>query len=300
MQAGYVAPGIVGRWRRRTASAVDDREVDFMAKGYARIGEPLNLLSGGQEWFRQVFATADVPRGGDGLVLGATPWMGQLLRASQRRVIQADMSQVMLEFCAEQLIASGAADGGDVHLLHADWRELPGDVDGLGVVIGDNAQSFLRYPDDWAPMIDSLADRMRSGAWLVSRMLALPRHHRRRSIDEIVTHFLAGESINYTEVRTALLFAHIDLLTYAIPVESVLEAYEANGAAFDTLLAKFGGAADNDLVTVSKYRGSGAVYYAPPLDEILDVFRRRFRIRSVHFGPYSMAEYFPLVVAERS
>jgi len=64
------------------------------------------------------------------------------------------------------------------------------------------------------------------------------------------------------------------------------------------LLDRYGDA-DNDLVAMEKYRGVNAIYYAPTLDRALEVIGDTFVIRSVHFGPYAMSEYFPLIIASR-
>ena len=280
-----------------SASVECIRDADFMARGYDLIGEPLNLHAG-QAWFGRVFGQTGGVTDGCGLVLGATAWMARLLHQTKARVVLADMSARMLRMAASEL-AETSKPGSSFEFVHIDWRGLPRTVGEFAAVVGDNSLSFLGYPDEWDAMLDLLAERMCVGGRLVTRMLAVPRVHKRQTVEDIVAQFIAADSVNYTQVRAALLFAHLDPQTFAIPVEDVLVDYEANKSAFDALLARFGAPPDNDLVTVSKYRGSGAVYYAPPLDNILQLFHRRFRVDSVHFGPYQMAEYFPLVVAER-
>jgi hypothetical protein len=41
------------------------------------------------------------------------------------------------------------------------------------------------------------------------------------------------------------------------------------------------------------------VYHVPRLDDALDVLRECFEVREVHFGPYELSPYFPLVVAAK-
>ena len=70
-----------------------------------------------------------------------------------------------------------------------------------------------------------------------------------------------------------------------------------HGQKFDALLCACQVPEENDLVTMDKYRESGAVYYAPPLPSAVDVLRERFHVHAVHFGSYGMHEYFPVIVA---
>jgi hypothetical protein len=119
-------------------------------------------------------------------------------------------------------------------------------------------------------------------------------------IEELVAGFTRRTSINYTEVRAALLFAHWNPVTYAINTEEVLDSYESNRRLFAPLLKRCADGVDNDLLTVRKYKSSGAVYYAPPLGEVLSLMGSSFRIRSVHYGPYAMSQYFPLIVASKT
>jgi SAM-dependent methyltransferase len=282
--------------QRRHARDADAR-IDFMSAGWHLIGEPLNLHEAGQRWFADVCGATQPDRDSLGIVLGATAWMGSLLRGMHREVALVDMSQAMLAMARAELGAEAAPTG--VEFVQGHWQHLPAWRAVAGTVLGDNSFSFLEFPDGWTRLADQLADRMHPGARLFIRVLSMPVQHRAATVGEIVEQFVARESINFTEVRAALLFAHWRQSGYRIDTEEVLRTFESHAAAFAPLLDRCPPGQANDLVTVTKYRGSGAVYYAPPLDEILHALRLRFRIKGVHFGPYAMAEYFPLVVAER-
>lgn len=270
---------------------------DYFAQAYALIGEPLNLLDAGQQWFRKVYRDDVATHEGTALVLGAVPWMGRLLRAEYQRVVLADASPRMLEQARRQLADEPAGSAHPVEQVQADWLALP-DLGGpLGLVVGDNALSFLPFGQPWHELCRDLAQRMRPSGMFMTRMLAVPRQYRRLTVDDIVARYVRRSVINFTEVRALLLLAHWNRATYEIHTEEVLETFERHRATFQPLLQRVPAGCQDDLTTVSKYRGSGAVYFAPPLEEALDVLQATFDVRHMHFGPYALSEFFPLFVA---
>ena len=272
---------------------------DFMHKGYVLIKEPLNLREAGQKWFDGVYEQErDRTRQG-GLVLGATPWLAKLLCRDYRRVVLVDINEAMLRLSGQELSEDPDASDAKIEFVHADWRAMPMFPEPFSMIIGDNSFSFLPFPEVWNFLCEELGARMCSGAKLLIRVLSVPAGHRSCSADEIVERFIAYDSINYTEVRANLLFSQWDEGTYTIPTERALAEFEANQASFQRLFARFPILPDNDLITVTKYRGSGTIYYAPPLPEIFKLIERTFRVTSVHFGPYAMSQYFPLLVASK-
>lgn len=275
------------------------QNVDFLSQGFELIGEPLNLLENGQEWFKTIYKNQSGVKGSLGLVLGATAWMGRLLRGTCKRVVLVDRSAAMLEMAQRAVLrATTPGQPMDLQFVQGDWLHLPDLSEPISIAVGDNAFLFLRYPDDWVTFCNGLADRMHPGAKFITRIPSIPQHYEPAAVEEIVCRFMKGNSINYTAVRTTLLFAHWNKLTYAIDTEQALATFEANWEQFDVLYQKFPSTPD-DLLTIKKYKDSGAVYYAPPLDNILQVLRARFRVVEIHFGQYPMADYFPLIVGIR-
>jgi SAM-dependent methyltransferase len=271
--------------------------IDFLSRDYSIIGEPLNLIDRGRDWFKRICCVDSRDMESSALVLGAIPWIGEHLRQYYKRVILVDVSPAMLEMTRLQLEHLNFAPYGRVDLVQANWTALPDFHEPLSLVVGDNSLSFLQFPDAWLRLFDDLARRMRPGARLLTRMLAIPATHRPLSIDDIICRFAGETYINSTEVRTLLLLSHWNPATYEIQTEDALDTFERNRLLFQPLLDRFTSNADNDLVTVRKYRDTGAVYFAPPLENILDVLRTRFRPIEVHFGPYPLQQYFPLIVA---
>jgi hypothetical protein len=187
-----------------------------------------------------------------------------------------------------------------IQLIRGEWRSLPSLCEAVSVAAGDNAFSYMPYPEGWVGLRDHLADRMAPGATLIVRMWSVPASHRPESIASVVARFMARSAINYTEVRTALLYAHRDGETYSIDTEKVLAECLEHYGDFAPLFRRWPLAPGNDFVTIAKYRNAGAVYYAPPLPEIIGVLGERFTISAVHFGPYEMSQYFPLIVGRRT
>src|SRR5688500_17518532 len=70
--------------------------------------------------------------------------------------------------------------------MKGNWLALPPSVRGLDLVAGDNAFSFLQYPQGWDEMLDVLSDRMTEGSVLFARLLSVPANDRRLSPLEIV------------------------------------------------------------------------------------------------------------------
>jgi len=273
---------------------------DFMFTGYALIKEPLNLEAGGQEWVRKLFGHHGNPEASNGLILGATPWMIEMLgRRGYRNLVVVDMSKAML-CSAETALAPVLGESMKrTEFCESKWLEMRQPSRPFDTVLGDNSFSFLKFPADWSSLCNRLADMMSPCATLVARCLSVPQKHTALSVGAIVDKFLPEQSINYTEVRANLLFAQWNEKTWSIDTERVLDEFQSHRMELEPLFEKFGVGEDNDLLTVRKYRGAGAVYYAPPLPALIDVIEERFRITAIHFGSYRLGEYFPLVVASR-
>ncbi len=278
-------------------------KVDFMSRDYSRIGEPLNLLEPGQRWFREQYRAFATPGGGAALVLGATPWLGQLCGEDHRVTFHVDRSGEMLGILRRSLAALGATRPGAAYeLLQRDWLDLPSLPGPLDVVCGDNSLDFLPFPDGWRRLLSVVADRMRRGGILAMRVFQCPLDPRtatRRTTEVWLEEWSAREMLEPTALRAALMFSWIDPLTYGIDTEAVVRQYEEGEQKFVRFMERRGAGPDNDLATIRKYKGTGLVLYAPPLERTLALVSERFRVERVAYGDYAMADCFPLVLARR-
>lgn len=283
-----------------TAPEHEHSGTDFMTHGFSLITEPLNLTEDGQRWFLEAARDVTAPSGSCGLVLGATAWAAGWLARRHSSVLVIDRSAAMLQMARDQVARDPEpAERARIQFVAADWLDLPADARSLGTVIGDNSLLFMRYPDHWLQLRDRLAERMLPGACLLLRVVSVPRDYRAATATEIASRFHDVNGVSWTEVRTNLLFSQWDRTTYAIDTESVVAQFDSCVDQFRSLLSRHDAGVDNDLMTVEKYRGSGAVYYAPPLEEILAMLRGQFSVVSVRFGPYAMSDHFPLVECYR-
>lgn len=281
-----------------TPNAAPTEIFDF-SKDYSLIGEPLNLHEAGQLWFRRIHAAHLGESDLCGVVLGATPWMVDLLRRSLRHVVVIDMNARMLEIAEKNSQAGAAEEGqGTLTFVEGDWLRIPELRHPIDFVLADNSFSFRPFPDGWRNLCEHLAKRMRKGGTLMTRFLSVPPSHRTLPAVEIAARFRDHEPINYTEVRASLLFSQWKKANCAIDTEKAYEAFAGAREAFDELLRIHRAPLENDLVTIRKYKTGGAVYYAPPLADALEVIGSVFKVTSVHFGPYALPHYFPLVVAK--
>jgi SAM-dependent methyltransferase len=224
--------------------------------------------------------------------------MIDMLRRRADPVLVVDMSPVMLARIAAETQRKPGVAVADVQCIQAEWLRMPPFDQQLGVVLADNAFSFLAFPEGWRTLCRVLARRMQRGGRLIMRILSVPVGHRAVSANDLVEQYRGRQRINYTEVRARLLFAHWNGRTRAIVTEDVLNTFETHRDLFEELIRRSGAEA-NDLETVEKYRGTGAVYYAPPLADAISVIRERFEVLDVQYGPYAVAEYFPLIVAAK-
>ena len=276
-------------------------DADYMRNTYSAIREPLNLETQGQAWWRQIHS-GECHGSKSGLVLGGTPWLASELSRKLRSVMVVDASRAMVDMVANELShlsVTASRTLQRIRLIRGDWRSLPRICERLDVVVGDNSFNFMAYPGEWIALRNHLADRMKAGATLMVRAWSPPSSHRSESITTVVDRFVKRRTVNYPEVRAALLFAHWSAGGYSIDTEYVLAMCQRHYADFKPLFRKFPLAPGNDFVTMAKYRDAGAVYYAPPLPEIIAMFSERFHVKSVNFGPYPMSRYFPLIVASR-
>jgi hypothetical protein len=271
---------------------------DFVSKKYAQVGEPLNLRAGARAWFADIFERQPLPARSLALVLGATPWIGRMLGRALDHTTLVDINPVMLDTARAEISSCDDGAAGTVELLEANWLALPALRAPVAIAIGDNSFSFIRHPEGWLQLCDALADRMHPGATLMARFLTLPLG-RPTTVAEIIEQSLVATDINYTAIRTAMLFAGASEDTFELYPARAVAMFDAHRADFAQLLERCPTTPDNDLCDIERWRGSHAVLYAPPLAHILDALGGRFRVRDIHIGPYDMAEFFPLIVATR-
>lgn len=275
------------------------RNFDFIAKGYAQIGEPLNLRAGGRAWFAEIFERQLLPARSQALVLGGTPWIGRMLRRALDHTTLVDINPEMLETAQAEISSSDDGAAGTVELIEADWLALPALRAPVAIAVGDNSFSFVRHPEEWRQLCGALADRMHPGATLMARLFSLPLG-RPTTVAEIIERSLGATDINYTAIRTAMLFAGASEDTFELHPARAVAMFDAHRADLAASFERRPSTPDNDLFAgIERWRGSRAVYYAPPLPHVLAALGSRFRVRDIHFGPFDMAEYFPLIVATR-
>jgi SAM-dependent methyltransferase len=268
-----------------------------MASTYSLIQEPLNLCESGQAWFRDIYDRERRGFLGRGLVLGATPWMGELLAKNHGRVILADMSAAMLE--QSRASASLQEGPGEVSFLESNWLNLPPEVGALSTVLGDNSFPFLEFPRDWANLLGSLADRMNADAILIARFFSVPENFRPREVSDLIQDYRGRSAINATQLRSELMFSQWSGECHGIDTAKAIAAFRARREDFEHLLRQHRCEHQNDLVTIEKYQGTGLTLYAHKMSEIAAILQPKFQVRSISYGDYAMAEHFPLIVATR-
>jgi hypothetical protein len=271
---------------------------DFVSKKYAQIGEPLNLRADARAWFVDIFERQSLPARSLALVLGATPWIARMLGRALDHTTLADINPVMLDTARAEISCFDDGATGSVELLEANWLALPALRAPVAIAVGDNSFSFVRYPEGWRQLCDALADRMHPGATLMARFLILPLE-RPTTVAEIIDQSLGTTDINYTAIRTAMLFAGASEDTFELYPARAVAMFDSHRADLAALFERCPATPDNDLCDIERWRGSPAVLYAPTLTHVLDALGGRFRVRDIHIGPYDMAEYFPLIVATR-
>lgn len=270
--------------------------LQFMARGYDAIREPLSLQEGGRSWFRGVLEHATHKRRGRALVLGATPWLVEYL-ASQYRVVVVDHSRDMLQRLHDHFVSVDGTSSAKaaVDLVEADWLDASSVEGAYDLIAGDNSLTFLQCPTQWVDLCHRLRSHMTSGSVLALRSWSVPATHVGKTVEVLVEEYLAAQVNNPTVLRTALLFSCWNKATNTIDTEQALLRYEAHRRLF----AAVADANDDedDLAAMEKYRGCGVTYCAPGLSDCIAALASSFRVVSVHFGQYPMAEYFPLIVA---
>ncbi len=273
------------------------RSFDFISNRYAQVGEPLSLRGSSRAWFAEIFQRQSLPARSLALVLGATPWIARMLRGALDHTTLVDINPKMLDTARAEMASSDDGAAGTVELIEANWLALPALRAPIAIAVGDNSFSFVRHPEEWRQLCDALADRMHPGATLMARFLTLPLG-RPTTVAEIIEQSLGATHINYTALRTAMLFAGAGEDTFELYPARAVEMCDAHRADLGALFERCPCTPDNDFA-IERWRGSSAVFYAPPLAHVLDALGDRFRVRDIHFGPFDMAEYFPLIVATR-
>jgi hypothetical protein len=293
------SPTVVEPLRQRESTMeAPSRKFDFVSKSYAQVGEPLNMRGSTRAWFAEIFQRQSLPARSLALVLGATPWIARMLRGALDHTTLVDINPKMLDTARAEISSSDDGAAGTVELIEANWLALPALRAPIAIAVGDNSFSFVRYAEEWRQLCDALADRMHPGATLMARFLTLPLG-RPTTFAEIIEHSMGATHINYTALRTAMLFAGAGKDTFELYLARAVEMYDAHRADLDALFERCPCTPDNDFLAIERWRGSSAVFYAPPLAHVLDALGDRFRVRDIHFGPFDMTEYFPVIVATR-
>jgi hypothetical protein len=274
------------------------RKFDFVSERYAQVGEPLNLRGSARAWFAAIFERQALPARSLALVLGATPWIARMLRRAQDHTTLVDINPKMLDTARAEIPPSEDSAAGTLELIEANWLALPALRAPIAIAIGDNSFSFLRYPEEWRQLCDALAERMHPGATLMARFLTLPIG-RPTTVEQIIEQTLGATDVNYTAMRTAMLFAGASDDTFELYLARAVEMFDAHRADLAALFERCPCTPDNDFFAIERWRESRGVLYAPPLAHVLDTLGHRFRVRDIHFGPFDMAQYFPLIVATR-
>jgi SAM-dependent methyltransferase len=285
---------------RRSGSTMEakTRSFDFISNRYAQVGEPLNLRGSARAWFAEIFQRQSLPARSLALVLGATPWIARMLRGALDHTTLVDINPKMLDTARAEISSSDDGAAGTVELIEANWLALPVLRAPIAIAVGDNSFSFVRHAEEWRQLCDALADRMHPGATLLARFLTLPLG-RPTTVAEIIEQSLGATDVNYTAIRTAMLFAGASDDTFELYPARAVEMFDAHRADLAALFERCPCTPDNDFFAIERWRESSAVFYAPPLAHVLDALGDRFRVRDVHFGPFDMAEYFPVIVATR-
>lgn len=270
---------------------------DYFTRGFDLIREPLNLCGSNRDWFCRRAGFGRPSNNSTAIVLGATPWLARRLSRSQNRVWVIDSNEQMLvraQECVEKGLDTRSAE---MQYVHSDWSAMPKLGTDIRLVVGDNAFSFLEFPNGWHTLCSDLFSRMRVGGRIAFRVLSVPRNHRFFSVDDLISSFKSRYLKNYTPIRARLLFDTWNPNTFVIDTQAALTLFESNLEKFKCLVDGNGDSESNDLFTMYKYDGANVLYYAPPIDYILDTIGNVFQIDSVHYGSYDMASYFPLIVA---
>lgn len=304
---------------------IAETRLNYLSIGYDLIAEPLNLKQSGQQWFNEVFRQHAPCACGNALLLGAVVWMADRLLAGHEKCFVVDACHQALDrFQTAGQFNLNTHDpydkhGGDgkrqnrhkhhkthrgnseLRLVHANWTRLPDNIDNLTLITGDNAFIYLRFPDQWRGVLKDFHSRMAEGGVLLLRTFSVPDSHEIQTMEQIAESLRAAEAVNFTALRTKILFNFWNSETYAIDTEQVHAVYENKRHLFRRILNHCGVIREpNDLDTIIKYRDCGIVYYAPPLGKILEMVGNCFDISCVSFGPYAMSRYFPLIVARKT
>jgi hypothetical protein len=273
------------------------RTTEFINNYYALSEEPLNLRRVGQAWFRKTYEHLASRRHATGLILGGTPWLGTLLTRRMPQVFMVDISQGMLDTARAEVDGSSKAGDGHIDYVAANWLAMPEHITDIDCVVGDNCLTFLQYPDGCRCLFDNVAAALAPHADVMLRIMSIPRTHRPLSLDGIVSKYLQQPSFTFTQVRAELLLSYWQPDIMAIPTERVVQVFDENEHRFRPLLA--GRPVQNDLFAIRKFRNSGYMMYAPRFEDIMGIMEEYFAIADISYGPYPLAEYFPLIRARR-
>ena len=203
------------------------RRFDFVSNRYAQVGEPLNLRGSARVWFAQIFERQPLPSRSLALVLGATPWIARMLRGALDHTTLVDINPKMLDTARAEISSSDDGAAGTVELIEANWLALPALRAPVAIAVGDNSFSFVRHPEEWRQLCNALADRMHPGATLMARFLILPPG-RPTTVAEIIEQSLGATDVNYTAMRTAMLFAGASDDTFELYPARAVEMFDAH------------------------------------------------------------------------
>jgi SAM-dependent methyltransferase len=181
-------------------------------------------------------------------------------------------------------------------VLQADWLALPLPERAVTQVVGDGVLSVLRYPDDYAPLLQGLCRVLRDDGKCVLRLFVPPAQTESLAdIQRDLTHGRIG-SFHALKWRLMMSLCHSQA-AYQVSVADVLALFDSAFADRSALL-RLTGWPQAVFETIDVYRNSSVSLSFVPhakLDALFTRFARRVRYCT---GSYELAERCPIVILE--
>lgn len=226
------------------------------------------------------------------LILGATPELALLDWLGNTQVYGVDRSLDMVRnaWPGQELKREGLG-------INGDWRQLPLTDESMSVVIGDGSYSNVETVADYERLSAEVQRVLRPGGHLIIRLYVRP--DRMEDPNDVIATLLGAETDNFNAFKLRLMMAMAPDPHFEVQVSEVFDVWASHSLDYDQI-AQRTGIPREIIATIDNYEGSATRYNFPPMEYILDHFRRYFDLVDIAYATsYGLADRCPTLRLKR-
>lgn len=220
------------------------------------------------------------------LMWGVTPEIADMTWPTGTELLALDRSEEMIQF-----VWPGDVEG-QRKAVCRDWLDPLLTAGGFDVVIGDGVFTLLRFPRDYASLVEQAHRALRPDGVVITRLFTRPETA--ETTNEVVDDLLAGRIGSFHVFKFRLAMSTQAGATTGVRMGDVYDAWCETGIDPDDLQALTGWSRGS-ISTIDQFRDKDGRLFFPTLAEFETVLDKRFRRTGFQLPGYEMGDRCPLV-----